>query len=86
MVSLRNEQFRLASVVTCAKPTRSRRIGESVESRRSSQATACNKRCVMNAGDPFGSKGRVKHGEPLETGRALEGHWEVGSLHITRRR
>ncbi len=29
MVSLRNEQFRLASVVTCVKPTRNRRQGES---------------------------------------------------------
>ena len=59
MVSLRNEQFRLASVVTSAKPTQNRRIGEPVENRRSSQATACNKRCVMNVGDPSGSKGRV---------------------------
>ena len=59
MVSLRNEQFRLASVVTCVKPTRSRRIGEPVENRRSSQAASCNKRCVMNAGDPSGSKGGV---------------------------
>ncbi len=75
MVSLRNEQFRLASVVRCAKPIQSRRIGESVESRRSSQATACNKRCVMNAGDPIGSKGRVRLAEPPETGMLPEGHW-----------
>jgi hypothetical protein len=42
------------SVVTYVKPTRSRRIGKPVESRRSSKAAACNKRCVMNAGDPMG--------------------------------
>ena len=42
----------LVSVVTCVKPKRTGRIGESGESQRSSQATACNKRCVVNAGDP----------------------------------
>lgn len=42
----------LVSVVTCVKPKRAGRDGESCKSRRSSQATACNKRCVMNAGDP----------------------------------
>ena len=45
----------LVSVVTCVKPKRARRFGESGESRRSSQATACNKRCDVNAGDPCGS-------------------------------
>ncbi len=86
MVSLRNEQFRLASAVTYAKPTQIRRTGKPVENRRSSQATACNKRCVMNAGDPTDSNGRVKRTEPLQTGMVLDGHWEVGSLHSTRRR
>ena len=42
----------LVSVVTCVKPKRAGRHGKSCKSRRSSQATACNKRCVMNAGDP----------------------------------
>ena len=42
----------LVSVVTCVKPKRTGHIGEPGESRRSSQATACNKRCVVNAGDP----------------------------------
>lgn len=42
----------LVSVVTCVKPKWTGRIGEPGKSRRSSQATACNKRCVMNAGDP----------------------------------
>ena len=42
----------LVSVVTCVKPKRTGRIGKPGESRRSSQATACNKRCVVNAGDP----------------------------------
>jgi len=86
MVSLRNEQSRLASVVTSAKPTQSRRIGEPVENRRSSQATACNKRCVMNVGDLIGSKGRVRQAEPLQTGKVLDGWWEVGSPHSTPRR
>ena len=47
--------FRSASVVTCVKPTRSRRYGEPEEGRRSSQAAVCNNRCVVNAGDPCGS-------------------------------
>ena len=42
----------LVSVVTCVKPKRTGRIGEPGESRRSSQATAYNKRCVVNAGGP----------------------------------
>ncbi len=45
----------LVSVVTCVKPKRARRYGEPGKSRRSSQATACDKRCVLNAGDPLGS-------------------------------
>lgn len=45
----------LVSVVTCVKPERTGRMGEPGESRRSSQATACDKRCVVNAGDPLGS-------------------------------
>ncbi len=47
--------FRSASVVTCVKPTRPGRFGEPGEGRRSSQAAVCNKRCVVNAGDPCGS-------------------------------
>jgi hypothetical protein len=61
----------LVSVVTCVKPKRTGRNGESCKSRRSSQATACNKRCVMNAGDPECSKGGVKCPELLQTETAL---------------
>jgi hypothetical protein len=54
MESLRNKQSRLASVVTHVRPTRSRRSGKPVENREEFSS------CAMNAGDPMGSKGRVR--------------------------
>ncbi len=65
------EKIWSARVVTYPKPMRSRRQGETVKDWRSSQAVACNERGTMNVGDPITSKGRVRHGEPLQTGRHL---------------
>jgi len=61
----------LASVVTCVKPKRAGRYGESWESRRSSQATACDYRCVVNAGDPLGSWAETAfiHGKQVDLAR-----------------
>jgi hypothetical protein len=64
----------LVSVVTCVKPKRAGRIGEPGESRRSSQATACNKRCVMNAGDPCRSWSETADRQDIQL---LRHEWET---------
>jgi hypothetical protein len=65
------EKIWSAKVVTYLKPMRSRRYGKTVKDWRSSQAVACNERCIMNVGDPIASKGRVRSGEPQQTERHL---------------
>jgi hypothetical protein len=56
--------LRLPRVLTCPKATRSLRLGEEVEVRRSPQAAACRKRNVRELGKPLGfpAGGKVNGG------------------------